>query len=106
MSDVDLVSPISAVFNKSSFAYATHTFDLTEIEGEVVALCMAQFEEDEDLNKAKVDVIVAISMETGKLIPTLGGKPYFSFWEELGTTSTNPSDSVYKVFLSYFFVYW
>jgi hypothetical protein len=95
--DVDLVSPIRAVFANSSFAYATHTFDLVEVAGEVVALCMAQFEEDAALNAAKVDVVVAISMVTGAIVYTQAGDPYFSLWEQLGTTSTNPSDSVYKV---------
>jgi len=91
------VTPIAEVFAGSSFTYATHTFDIVDFEGETVALCMAQFEEDADLNKAKTDVVVAISMDTGNIVPTLAGKPYFSLWDELGTTSTIPSDSVYKV---------
>jgi len=61
--DIDLVAPLAAVFNRSSWAFATHTFDIVEIDGVVAALCMAQFEEDgAELNKAKVDAIVAVSM--------------------------------------------
>jgi len=90
------VTPIEEVFAGSSFAYATHTFDLVDIEGETIALYMTQVE-DADLNKAKIDVVVAISMVTGDIVPTLAGKPYFSIWDELGTTSTIPSDSVHMV---------
>ena len=97
--DIDLVEPLANLpFNSSTFAYATHTFDVALLNGETVAYCMAQFEEDGSmLNKAKVDVVVAISMETGLAVPTVSGDAYFSLWEKLGTLSEAPSDSVYKV---------
>ena len=74
----------------------THTFYLDEYNGEVVAFMMAQFEAS-DLGDATVDVVVAISMDSGDIIQTKAGDDYFSFWEKLGTTSTDTADSIFKV---------
>ena len=94
--DIDLVTPMENVFSGSTYDYATHTFYLDDYNGEVVAFCMAQFNEP-DLGNAPVDVIVAISMETGNIVQTKAEDNYFSFWEKLGTTSRNNEDSVFKV---------
>jgi len=94
--DIDLVTPMEAIFADSDYDYATHTFYLDEYNGETVAFCMAQFETP-DLGNAPVDVIVAISMESGEVVQTKAGDDYFSFWEKLGTTSTDLADSVFKV---------
>ena len=50
-------------------------------------MTLLQFEEDGELGGALVDVVVAVSMTTGALVPTIAGDSYFSLWEQLGTTS-------------------
>lgn len=95
--DVDLVTPMETVFPESTYDYATHQFEVSEYNGEIVAFCMAQFYIPE-LNNAPSDVIVAISMETGKIVPTAAGKNYFNLFEEVGTRSSASEDSIFKIF--------
>jgi hypothetical protein len=96
--DIDLVAPLEAIFPASEYDYSTHTFDLSLLDGELVAFMMCQFNTtaEDGLNGALVDVVVALSVEDGTVKSTADGKPYFSLWEDLGTLEGG-SASVYSV---------
>jgi len=93
--DIDIESVVQEAFPGSSFAHASHTFDITEIDGEALALCVIQYEES-SLN-TKADAIVAVSLQDGTLRQTALGDKYFSMFEHAGTTSTAADDSRFKV---------
>jgi hypothetical protein len=93
--DIDLESVVQEAFPGSSFAHASHTFDITEIDGEPYALCVIQYEESSLSSKA--DAIIAVSLQDGTLRKTALGDKYFSMFEHAGTTSTAADDTRFKV---------
>jgi hypothetical protein len=93
--DIDLESVVQETFPGSSFAHASHTFDITEFDGKPYALCMIQYEES-SLN-SKADAIIAVSLQDGSLRQTALGDKYFSMFEHAGTTSTADDDTRFKV---------
>ena len=94
--DIDLVTPLEKTFPSSSYDYASHTFDLSLLDGELVAFLSANYKEGA-LNGAVVDVVVAVSTVTGEVVPTKDGKQYFSLYEELGTMSKAAQDTIYRI---------
>jgi len=93
--DIDIESVVQEAFPGSSFAHASHTFDITEIDGVAHALCVIQYEESSLSTKA--DAIIAVSLQDGTLRQTALGDKYFSMFEHAGTTSTAADDSRFKV---------
>jgi len=93
--DIDIESVVQEAFPGSSYAHASHTFEITEIDGEAYALCVIQYEES-SLN-TKADAIIAVSLQDGTLRQTALGDKYFSMFEHAGTTSTAADDTRFKV---------
>jgi hypothetical protein len=54
------------------------------------------------LDYGEVDSVIFYNTITGGTIPTADGQPFFSIYENLGTTSTKSTDSIYKVYVSVF----
>ena len=95
--DIDVKAAIQEVVDASVVTsyVAFHTFDVTYYNNDIVAFCMTQWTY-KDLGGSMVDTIVAISMTTGKVVPTLDGLNYFSLYEQLGTSNTTSAASIYK----------
>jgi len=93
--DIDIESLVQQAFPGSSFAHASHTFEITEIDGVAHALCVIQYEES-SLN-TKADAIIAVSLEDGSLRQTALGDKYFSMFEHAGTTSKSDDDTRFKI---------
>jgi len=54
------------------------------------------------LDYGEVDSVIFYNTITGGTIPTADGQPFFSIYENIGTTSTKSTDSIYKVYVSVF----
>lgn len=95
-SDLDLTTSMDDAFSSFPGNHdVTHTLDLQLRDGELVAFVMAQYTAEE-IN-APVDAVVCLFVGNGSVVPTKDGLGYFSMWEQLGTTSTDPTDSIYKI---------
>lgn len=97
----DLDAILGTVFpENSTFHKATHTFDIMEGEGGVVfAFLMVQYSAPDALGLGAVltNGVVAFSTSTGLVHPTADGVKLFGFAERLGTLSSAPTDSVFKL---------
>lgn len=80
----------------ASDAYASHTFDVTEIDSKTVAIFQVRYSEAE-LNGAPSDALVAIDVMAKTVVPTRDGKSCFNIFREAGTISTDPEDSRFKI---------
>jgi len=95
---VDLTSIITPLFPDAvdSYAYPTHTFDIVEQEdGSAHAYLMVQYQ-DADIS-ALADAIVVLDIDTLEVVPTADGGKYFSFYEQVGTTSTTKTDTIFSI---------
>merc|ERR1712137_1250356 len=96
VTDIDLESVMQEVFPGNSFAHATHTFDLTLLDGELHALAMVQYAES-DLGGAKADSLVAVRLSDGSVRQTSLGEKHFSIFQNLGTTSESADETRFKI---------
>lgn len=104
-SDVDLLTTIATVFEDvavtdsltgTPWAYANHAFDITTINGASVAIVDVAYKLA-DLGDCMVDAVVAVDLDSGKVVETADGDSYFSFYEHIGTLSTEATDGIYKI---------
>jgi hypothetical protein len=96
VSDIDLESAMAVAFSGTTFAHATHTFDLGILDGELHAFVMVQYAES-DLAGTKVDAVMAIKMSDGSIHQTMLGEDFFSIYQHLGTNSTAAADSIFAL---------
>jgi hypothetical protein len=96
VSDVDLEALMHEAFPGSTFAHATHTFDLGMLDGELHAFTMVQYADD-DLSGTKVDSVMAVKLSDGSLRQTALGEKHFSIYQHLGTAATTAEGSVFSV---------
>ena len=96
--ELDLSAIMASAFadKGTSFHEATHTFDVEEEDGVVYAWLMAQYL-DTSLGSVKANAIVCIDTRDGSVRKTLDGSAYFSMLDQLGTTSAQRADTVYRV---------
>jgi len=94
--DIDLESVMQEAFPGSSFAHATHTFDVGMLGGELHAFTMVQYEEP-TFNNVKVDSIVAVKLSDGSIRQTASGDNHFSIYSHLGTTSSSADDTRFRM---------
>jgi len=78
------------------WAHATHTFDVSMIDGVPHAFCMVQYSETK-LGNAHTDAIAVINLVDGTLKPTVDGDPFFNILEKAGTTDDSEDASLFKV---------
>lgn len=78
------------------YVYANHVFDMSELEGSTVAMLDITYLEP-DLGGAQVEGVAVFNLDTGELIPTKDGQPFFSYYHNIGTTSEDSQDSIYKI---------
>lgn len=82
---------VTAAMPPNSAAYASHTFDVAELEGprgkELYVFSMVSYKEQE-LNGTRGDAIVAFSTVDGTLLNTADGKPFFNIYKEAGETGS------------------
>lgn len=95
-SDVDLEAAMKEAFPGTTFAHATHTFDLAMLDGELHALTMVQYAEP-DLNDVKVDSVMAINLADGSIRQTELGEKHFSIYQHLGTSATTAEESIFAM---------
>merc|ERR1712137_973256 len=96
VTDIDLESVMQEVFPGNSFAHATHTFDLTMLDGELHALAMVQYNES-DLGGVKADSVVAVRLGDGSVRQTSLGEKHFSIFQNLGTMSESVDETRFKI---------
>lgn len=104
--DVDLVAPLKKAAPNGTLSFppaptgsyvaATHTFDVSLIDGKPHALCMIQYTESA-LSNAPTDAIAAINLVDGTLRPTADGDLYFNILQKAGTTEDGVDASRFKV---------
>eukprot|EP00931_Biecheleriopsis_adriatica_P083860 TRINITY_DN5754_c0_g1_i5.p1 TRINITY_DN5754_c0_g1~~TRINITY_DN5754_c0_g1_i5.p1 ORF type:complete len:507 (-),score=53.09 TRINITY_DN5754_c0_g1_i5:124-1512(-) len=102
--DIDLVQPIAAMAKEQGwdFAAASHSFDIHEYDGVKHALVLVQYNCTESpscpLPSVFLDSIICLSLEDGKTLKkTSSGKTAFSIFDEVGTLSAIPNESIYKI---------
>lgn len=78
------------------WAYANHMFDMTQVAGRTAALICVAYTEP-SLNGAIVDAVVMADAATGSALPTADGDPFFSWFDTLGTLSTDAADGIFNI---------
>lgn len=98
--DVDTASLMSSLFPNAmdGWAYTSHTFDITTNmpDVDVAAIFIVQVKRS-DLSGALTDVLVAYDLANDVVIKTVDGDDYFDMYEQIGTLSTKPADSIFKI---------
>lgn len=94
--DIDLESVMQTAFPGSSFAHATHTFDVGMLDGELHAFTMVQYAEP-SFNNVKVDSIIAVKLSDGSIRQTASGDNHYSIYSHLATTSSSADDSRFRM---------
>jgi hypothetical protein len=93
ISEISL-DPVVQKATGTELAHASHTFDMTEIEGAAVALFVVKYHEP--LINTSAGAIVGMAMN-GSIVPTADGSLSFRLLQEAGTFSTDPSESIFKI---------
>jgi hypothetical protein len=96
VSDLDLEAAMQDAFPGSTFAHATHTFDLGMLDGELHAFTMVQYAEP-DLGGTKVDSVMAVNLGDGSIRQTELGEKHFSIYQHLGTSATTAEESIFAM---------
>jgi hypothetical protein len=78
------------------FAYANHVFDMTTYDDTVYAIVDVTYHEP-GLDFAEVDSVIFFNPLTGDVMPTKDGDMFFSYYQHVGTTSTDTADSIYNI---------
>mmetsp|Transcript_34202 Transcript_34202/g.44134 ORF Transcript_34202/g.44134 Transcript_34202/m.44134 type:complete len:238 (+) Transcript_34202:107-820(+) len=78
------------------YAYVNHVFDMTYIDETLMVLLNIIYLEPE-LEGALLDSFAIFNPQTGQLVPTKNGDIFFSFYKQVGTTSTDTADGIYKM---------
>jgi len=78
------------------FVHATHTFDISSIDGVPHAFVMVQYSETA-LGNAHTDAIAVVNMNDGTLRPTADGDAFFNILEKAGTTEDTEDASRFKI---------
>lgn len=106
--DVDLEAPLQKAIPNGTlsfppspapsgyWAHATHTFDVSTIDGKPHAFLMVQYSESA-LGNAHTDAIAVVNLIDGTLRPTADGDLFFNILEKAGTTEDSAEASRFKV---------
>jgi len=89
---ISLTGLIQTALNVSD-AYASHTFDVSEVNGKPVAFFQVRYSET-SLNSYG-DAIVAVDLETETIVPTKDGASSFQIYRDAGTEELE--NSVFKI---------
>lgn len=92
--DIDIAAAINKAMGNTT-AYATHTFDVSELKNELTLFMMVQHTESK-LNAARTDVVCAVSAATGAIVPTANGDPCFDIFKHAGTTASDDDSTRFK----------
>ena len=120
--DVDIYSLVKSAFrgravvdNRTgdAWAYANHAFDMTSLSLDAAAADDDDDDDDDEghgavalvivaykeamLGGVLVDAIVAVDVRRGELVRTQDGLAFFSLHDRIGTVSTEPDRTIYKI---------
>lgn len=104
-SSFDVMNTVFDLFENSTdkdkntgtpYAYANHVFDMVDIDDHAIALIAITYHEP-GLDYAQVEAVVYYNTTSSTAIPTMDGQGFFSFYQNIGTLSTDSADSIYKI---------
>jgi hypothetical protein len=83
-------------FTGTPFAYANHVFDMADINDSIIAMLAITYHEPA-LDYSEVEAVLFYDTTTSSVMKTKDGDAFFSFYQKIGTLSTETNDGIYNI---------